>query len=139
MKKLYSSIMLLAMMVAALSLTACGGDDDENGVDGGNNSETLVGKWKCTYLDYGKWASYDADSGTSVGDLIYFNSDHTYYTVETDDDNDSGTWSLSGNHLTVKSNDPYSFGIAMVYDISLTANTFTIKFGSMTFKYARVE
>jgi len=31
MKKLYSSIMLLAMMVAALSFTACGGDDDENG------------------------------------------------------------------------------------------------------------
>ena len=31
MKKLYSTIMMLAMMVAALSLTACGGDDDENG------------------------------------------------------------------------------------------------------------
>jgi hypothetical protein len=33
MKKLYSTIMLLAMMVAALSLTACGGDDEEG--DGG--------------------------------------------------------------------------------------------------------
>ena len=31
MKKLYSTIMTLAMMVAALSLTACGGDDEENG------------------------------------------------------------------------------------------------------------
>ena len=31
MKKLYSMIMMLAMMVAALSLTACGGDDDEGG------------------------------------------------------------------------------------------------------------
>ena len=36
MKKLYSTIMLLAMMVAALSLTACGGDDGED--DGGNDS-----------------------------------------------------------------------------------------------------
>ena len=27
MKKLYSTIMLLATMVAALSFTACGGDD----------------------------------------------------------------------------------------------------------------
>ena len=27
MKKLYSTIMMLAMMVAALGLTACGGDD----------------------------------------------------------------------------------------------------------------
>lgn len=34
MKKLYSTIMMLAMMVAALSLTACGGDDEEeNGIN----------------------------------------------------------------------------------------------------------
>lgn len=33
MKKLYSTIMLLAMMVAALGLTACGGDDEDR--DGG--------------------------------------------------------------------------------------------------------
>lgn len=32
MKKLYSTITMLAMMVAALSLTACGGSDDEDGV-----------------------------------------------------------------------------------------------------------
>ena len=31
MKIVYSAILLLAMMVAALSLTACGGDDDEKG------------------------------------------------------------------------------------------------------------
>ena len=30
MKKLYSSIMLLAMMVVALGLSACGGDDDDS-------------------------------------------------------------------------------------------------------------
>ena len=29
MKKLYSTIMMLALMVAALSFTACGGGDDE--------------------------------------------------------------------------------------------------------------
>ena len=29
MKKIYLSMMTLAMMVAALSFTACGGDDDE--------------------------------------------------------------------------------------------------------------
>ena len=31
MKKLYFSIMLLVMMVVALSLTACGGDDEDEG------------------------------------------------------------------------------------------------------------
>lgn len=29
MKKLYSTIMMLALMVAALGFTACGGGDDE--------------------------------------------------------------------------------------------------------------
>ena len=39
MKKLYSTIIMLAMMVAALGLTACGGDDgDEIGGDGGGVS-----------------------------------------------------------------------------------------------------
>ena len=38
MKKLYSGIMMLAMMVAALSFTACGSDDGGNG--GGNNPPT---------------------------------------------------------------------------------------------------
>lgn len=39
MKKLYATIMMLAMMVAALGLTACGGsDDDEIGGDGGGSS-----------------------------------------------------------------------------------------------------
>lgn len=30
MKKIYSTIMMLAMMVTALSFTACGSDDDED-------------------------------------------------------------------------------------------------------------
>ena len=51
MKKLYSTIMMLAMMVAALSFTACGDDDDD---DGGSSTTgdylrvTLDGK---TYSD----------------------------------------------------------------------------------------
>ena len=40
MKKLYSTIMLLVMMVAALGLTACGGDDDENIGGGGSSSSS---------------------------------------------------------------------------------------------------
>lgn len=42
MRKIYSLMMMLAMMVAALSFTACGGGDDEDGV--GTSSE-LVGTW----------------------------------------------------------------------------------------------
>ena len=52
MKKLYSTMMMLAMMVAALSFTACGGDDDELGestpISGDYIRVTLDGK---TYSD----------------------------------------------------------------------------------------
>ena len=39
MKKIYSTIMLLTMMVAALGFTACGGDDDDDINGGGNSSK----------------------------------------------------------------------------------------------------
>ncbi len=41
MKILKTTLMLLAMMVTAITFTACGDDDDDNG---GNNS-ALVGTW----------------------------------------------------------------------------------------------
>lgn len=44
MKKVYSTILLLATMVAALSLTACGSDND-NDDDVGNNTPSIIGKW----------------------------------------------------------------------------------------------
>ena len=68
MKKLYSSIMLLAMMVAALNLTACGGDDEDinlkqdydilqvNGVD--HSGEILL---PCGKLSDAKKGEYDYD------------------------------------------------------------------------------
>ena len=39
MKKIYLTIMMLAMMVAALGITACSSDDDS---DGGNSKKTLI-------------------------------------------------------------------------------------------------
>ena len=46
MKKLYSTIMLLAMMVAALSITSCGGDGDD---DGGNPGSDPSSTFSITY------------------------------------------------------------------------------------------
>ena len=37
MKKVYSTIMMLAMMVAALSFTACGSSSDDDEIDGGDD------------------------------------------------------------------------------------------------------
>lgn len=47
MKKLYSTILVLATMVAALSLTACGGDnDDENSSESKLTNENIIGDWQ---------------------------------------------------------------------------------------------
>ena len=80
MKKLYSSIMLLAMMVAALSFTACGGSDKNE----------LVGEWI---------VKTEIDSSESTH--ISFKSDGTY--VETKSSgNIEGEWSLTGSVLSLK-------------------------------------
>ena len=44
MKKIYSTIMMLAMIIATLSLTACSSSDDDE--EGGGNTSSLVGTWK---------------------------------------------------------------------------------------------
>ena len=42
MKQIYSTLMMLAMMVAALSFTACGGDDDEDEDESKNSRDYLT-------------------------------------------------------------------------------------------------
>ena len=53
MKKLYSTIMMLAMMVAALSFTACGGSNSDDEFDGGGSSSS-PGSNKATISYAGK-------------------------------------------------------------------------------------
>ena len=69
MKRIYSTTLLLAMTLAALSLTACGGDDKDD-IDGGGSSNaaftiTIDGnkhEYNGDYLSYmdlmGTWESY---------------------------------------------------------------------------------
>ena len=87
MKKLYSTILLLAMMVAALSLTACGDDDDEG--DNGGNSPS----GKKTLIIDGE--SYYCGSGSI---LAQTNGSGMYLTVEAVDD---WIYQMSGKELTI--------------------------------------
>ena len=78
MKKVYSTVMMLALMVAALSFTACGGDDDE--VDNGSGDVSIVGEWECTNLDFDKNLSgLYVESRINIGDRVRFQSDGTIY------------------------------------------------------------
>lgn len=90
MKKLYSTIMLLAMMVAALSFTACG-DDDEDEIEGGGSSSTIFSitidgeksEYDKHYLDNmnltGRWEENEILIGTYKGDFrLLFPSEITF-------------------------------------------------------------
>lgn len=92
MKKQYSTIMMLAMMVAALSFTACGGDDD---VDNGGGDASIVGVWECTDLDIdAEYPEMIGDATMHIGERVYFKSDGTYST-----DEETGRWTQRGNTL----------------------------------------
>lgn len=141
MKKLYSTVMMFAMMFAALSLTACGGDDDE--VDNGGDA-SIVGMWECTYFvfdtDYPEM--FDDNSGMKIGDRIRFKSDGTYETDYKSGHKETGRWSLNGNTLTVAENADIS--IPLDYKITkLTSTDFelTVDIGLLkaNYKFKRVS
>ena len=92
MKKLYSTIMMLAMMVAALSLTACGSDDDDD------NSTLIVGVWECTSANYGSMGSA-VRNNLMEGDILTINSDMTYSIKG--NRNSSGRCSVNNDEITI--------------------------------------
>ena len=119
MKKQYSTMMLLAMMVAALSFTACGGDDD---VDNGKVDSTIVGEWECTYLDFDKdYPGLHADAHLNIGDRVRFKSDGTYYASYSDGESETGRWSLNGNTLTIAAD--VEISIPFEYNVTKLTST----------------
>jgi hypothetical protein len=102
MKKLYSTIMLLAMMVAALGFTACG-DDEEDVIEA-----SVVGTWEVTYVKASSSYDMDDDEGLKIGDQMTFYSDGRYK-----DSEDTGRWSKKGNTLTVTIDDDFSIPAVM--------------------------
>ena len=129
MKKIYSTVMMLATMVAALSLTACGGDDDE--IDNGGDA-SIVGEWECTYFDSDTDYSEMFESTIYVGTRICFQSGGTYYT----DYGETGRWSLKGNTLTAivegKISIPCDYNVTK---LTATALEFSLDLGILKAKY----
>ena len=130
MRKLYSTIMMLAMMVAALSITACGGDDEEDASD-----NSIVGVWEVVSVDF---KSSDGEGGdVKVGDRLYINADGTFRDTE-----DSGRWTLNGKTITFIASGDYM--IPAVFEISkLSSNELVLKMDygvfQATIKYKRVS
>ena len=125
MKKIYSTLTMLAMIVAALCFTDCGGDDDE--IDNGGGDASIVGVWECTYIDFNKNApGIHEDNSIQIGDRVCFKSDGTYYT-----DKETGKWSQKGNTLIIEGavefGDIYRYNIPIEYKITkLTSKEFEL-------------
>lgn len=98
MKKIYSTIMMLAMMVAALSFTACSSDDDN---DSKETNSDLVGTWSVQSVE--GWGMSEDD----FYDYMQFRSDGTYIEVQEDEDAekgytvDKGKWTVSNNKIVL--------------------------------------
>lgn len=69
MKILYSTIKMLALTVAAMSLTACGGDDDTVN-ESQNFKSKLSGTWKFSEINAQYGTSISSGWTPIVGDLI---------------------------------------------------------------------
>ena len=125
MKKLYSTMMMLATMVAALGLTACGDDDD---MDNGKVDSIIVGEWECTNFDLDKNTSgLYVESRINIGDRVRFQSDGTIYARFSDGESETGRWSMRGNALiingAVRLGDSSSVDVPFEYTITKLTST----------------
>lgn len=116
MKKIYSTLMMLSLMVASLNFTACSSDDDDN------PSSEFVGTWSRQSTTLGEIFEPGVESGfVEVEDTEFtymqLKSDGTCVCVEEDEDApegytiEYGTWSVSNNKMMV------TYTIPVVCDI----------------------
>ena len=123
MKKLYSTIMMLAMMVAALSFTACGGDND----DDNDNSTLIVGVWECTSANYGSLRNA-AQNTLIEGDILTFKSDMTYSIKG--NRNTSGSYSVNKDEIIV------SGWKYKIINLSSTTLSFSLSLNGLTYSWS---
>lgn len=82
-------ILLMALIAATITFSACSSDDDEDKV----STSSLVGKWYAEDEGYGCEFQFNAD-----GTLTYI---ETMLDAPTSKVRDSGTYKLDGNKLTL--------------------------------------
>ena len=109
MKPLYSKLTILAMMIAALSFTACGSDDDDEIVS--SPDSYILGTWRAFKGE----VFYDGESGVVDIDKTGANSaSYMEFKFEKDnkltawwwvqDDNNLSHWTEGGGTYIVKGN-----------------------------------
>ena len=119
MKKVYSTIIMLTMMVAALSFTACSSSGDEVKIDG--NTSFLVGTWSLTSSQ--GW-------GRTIDDMheyFQFKSNGTYINVQFDNGLyiSKGNWKATDTELILQETEGKLKSTFTYTIVSLTQSTLT--------------
>ena len=128
--------MLLAIILTAITFTACGGGDDDNGGSGGGYGG---GTPTANINIIGTWRAYYQKNGVQLYDLVSFNADHTGYVIEevgngTDYKNPI-TWTMTGNVITVKLDGDYVITWTIIQVID--DNTVIISDGKRNYNVVR--
>jgi hypothetical protein len=115
MKKLHSIMMLLALMVAAFSFTACS-DDDDDFDDGGENISDFIGTWSLTHQE-----GWGTDDTVPPEEYVQFKSDGTYINVQDNDEEEyyisKGNWKVENSELIMKETEGGLVGATYTYTI----------------------
>ncbi len=99
MKKVYSMLMMLATIVAALSLTACSSSSSDDEVNDAPNPQikyNIIGTWKCVSYIEGT-----TETSNDKGFYMQFNSDKTFKDISINDYESYGTWEEKDNTITL--------------------------------------
>ena len=131
---------LLSMLLEFSFLFTIGcGDDDAT------ESNPLVGVWNMTSVSFtndGTTTTIDASNDFSI--VFIFNEDGTFSNqgvVEGESHSESGTWSTSGNKLTVITEDVEEGTVTDIWDYTLSGSSFSFTFtetedgGTYTYTY----
>ena len=133
----YSIIIMLAMVVATLSFTACGGSESDDEFDGGGSSSAIVGTWKAE--DIGGWVDREMNY-VSNGGYVQFKKDGTFIVANVKYDKHYGDWTLSNNTLNLHYTDDAWVGVRLSYDvITLNQQSLTIAIYGLKINYKRVS
>ncbi len=132
MKRIYSTLMMLALMVAALSFTACGGDDEE---DEFGDTSFLIGTWSVT-SGQGWFDDYFDDEP----EYIQIKSDGTYINVQFDDGFyiTKGTWRATDTELIMKETEGDIKGTYTYKILNHTQSTLTLEMWGITVNLTKV-
>ena len=125
--------MMFAMMVAALSFTACGGDDEDDSPSG--SSSFLVGTWSVT-SGQGWFDDYIDDKP----EYMQLKSDGTYVNVQFDDGLyiTKGTWTVTDSELVLKEAEGNIKGTYTYKILNHTQSSMTLEMWGLTVNLTKV-